>query len=200
MTTNAELLQAMSLAKTYYEAKKDETTIRADIPDQEVNRRKLVFLIRCMREVEREFRNYQEAFLRALTHIDGEAKAWRDFSDAIRAHNFWLGGIEVKMLGIAQLYKAQWEAEQAHAVKPKEEEVDEYKTLLHKEVSANGPSMSLQGYSTVPHNPVEIVPTNKNPDTLAMRQADMVLFPTFPQSEPANGHQDEKIKYLSYSQ
>ena len=77
--------------------------------------------------------------------------------------------------------------------------MDECKTLLYEEVFTNGPTMSLQGYSTTkpamsgqldyntaPHNPVEMrVPTNKNPDTLATRQADMILFPTFPQSEPA---------------
>ena len=69
--------------------------------------------------------------------------------------------------------------------------------VVGMEVLANGPSVALQGddttkhemssqldYSTAPHNPVEMsVPTSKNPDTLAMVQAEMVLFPTFPQPE-----------------
>ena len=67
--TNAELLQAMKLAESYYEVTKDKTTLRANnqgwaTPDQEVNKRKLVLLIRCMREVKRDFRNYKEASLR----------------------------------------------------------------------------------------------------------------------------------------
>ena len=54
------------------------------------------------------------------------------------------------MLGIAQSYK---EAEQARVIKPKEEQVDKYKTLLNEEVSINGPTMALHGYSTAPRNP-----------------------------------------------
>ena len=86
--TNAKLIQAMKLAKSYNEVTKGETTLRANHPvGQEVNKRKLVLLLRCMREVRSYWRkNYKEAFLRTFTHIYDEAKVWKDFLTESDAH------------------------------------------------------------------------------------------------------------------
>ena len=66
------------------------------------------------------------------------------------------------MLRIAQLYNEV--AEQARVNKPKEEQADEYKALLYEEVSINGPTMDLHGYSTAPYNPIEMkTPELSNP-------------------------------------
>ena len=82
-----------------------------------------------MRRVKGDFEDYKEAFIRTFTHSEGEATTWKDFIWVSDAHNYWLGGIEVKMLRIAQLYNEV--AEQARVNKPKEEQADEYKALLY---------------------------------------------------------------------
>ena len=112
MATITKLIQAMKSAKNRYEDTKIETLLRADQRvSQDVSKGNLVCLLRCMRKVRREWKDYKEAYLRTFTHAHGEATAWEYFLSVSEAHNYWLGGIEVKMLRIAQSYKEQ--AEQA---------------------------------------------------------------------------------------
>ena len=61
MATNIQLLQAKSDAKNYYEARKMETTLRAQPPGtQNVSKRKLQ---KCVNQVGDEWRTYYEASL-----------------------------------------------------------------------------------------------------------------------------------------
>ena len=196
MATNTKLLQAKNLAKGHYEVTKGETTARANPPGHQNIQRKLLNLLRCVKRVQNDWWNYEGAFLDlagTFTNPKDDAKARDQLIQESEAHYDWFAGIQAAVLKIME----QEEAEQARVIKPEKEQVDECKIILYEEVLANGPSVALQGdnttkhamsghfdCSTAPHNPVEMsVPTNKNPDTLAMVQADMVLFPTFPQPE-----------------
>ena len=105
MAIITKLIQAMKSAKNRYEVTKIETTIKANQDvSQDVSKRKLVCLLRCMRKVRREWKDFKEAYLRTFTLAHGEATAWEYFLSVSEAHNYWLGEIEVKMLGIAVVY------------------------------------------------------------------------------------------------
>ena len=121
MATNTKLLQAKNLAKGYYEARKTETTARANPPGHQNIQRKLLHLLRCVKRVQNDWWNYEGASLDlagSFTNPKDDAKARDQLIQESEAHYDWFAGIQAAVVKIME----QEEAEQARVIKPEKEQ------------------------------------------------------------------------------